>query len=238
LLENFTCRLIEVLTGGFHKTPFFLSLIFSLPPSQSYPQTLCPFSHPFSKNSPGLSATPRHQFTLQLPNKPQSKRKEKKMSLCQNRLVEERYVGTDPVHLLQKKVNKVMIPAQADPPGSHRSRKQWRKDHPFGFFAKPYRTPQGVLDMKKWECGIPGKPKTLWEGGLFKLDMVFPDGECSDRLLNFMAPFPPPAFCGERSVRYFMGSKADLGNPYNFRISNQATKMYVFLPICFADLRA
>lgn len=31
--------------------------------------------------------------------------------------------------------------------------------------------------MKKWECGIPGKPKTLWEGGLFKLDMVFPDGE-------------------------------------------------------------
>ena len=39
--------------------------------------------------------------------------------------------------------------------------------------------------MKKWECGIPGKPKTLWEGGLFKLDMVFPDGECSDRLFNF-----------------------------------------------------
>jgi hypothetical protein len=37
------------------------------------------------------------------------------MSLCQNRLVEERYVGTDPVHLLQKKVNKAMIPAQADP---------------------------------------------------------------------------------------------------------------------------
>jgi ubiquitin-conjugating enzyme E2 I len=31
--------------------------------------------------------------------------------------------------------------------------------------------------MKKWECGIPGKAKTLWEGGLFKLDMAFPDGE-------------------------------------------------------------
>jgi hypothetical protein len=56
-------------------------------------------------------------------------------------------------------------------------RKQWRKDHPFGFYAKPYRTPQGVLDMKRWECGIPGKAKTLWDGGLFKLDMIFPDGE-------------------------------------------------------------
>lgn len=56
-------------------------------------------------------------------------------------------------------------------------RKQWRRDHPFGFFAKPVRTPQGVLDLKKWECGVPGKDKTLWEGGLFKLDVLFPDGE-------------------------------------------------------------
>jgi len=27
----------------------------------------------------------------------------------------------------------------------------------------------------KWSCGIPGKEKTLWEGGLFKLDMIFPE---------------------------------------------------------------
>ena len=58
-----------------------------------------------------------------------------------------------------------------------RGRKQWRRDHPFGFFAKPVRTAQGVLDLKKWECGVPGKEKTLWEGGLFKLDVLFPDGE-------------------------------------------------------------
>ena len=55
-------------------------------------------------------------------------------------------------------------------------RKQWRRDHPFGFYARPVRTSQGVLDLKKWECGIPGKDKTLWEGGLFKLDVTFPDG--------------------------------------------------------------
>jgi ubiquitin-conjugating enzyme E2 I len=55
-------------------------------------------------------------------------------------------------------------------------RKQWRKDHPFGFYAKPQRNAQGVLDLKVWECGIPGKEKTIWAGGLFKLTMTFPDG--------------------------------------------------------------
>ena len=55
-------------------------------------------------------------------------------------------------------------------------RKQWRRDHPFGFYAKPQRNVQGVLDLKVWECGIPGKEKTIWEGGLFKLTMTFPEG--------------------------------------------------------------
>ncbi|KAI5210253.1 ubiquitin-conjugating enzyme [Aureobasidium subglaciale] len=54
-------------------------------------------------------------------------------------------------------------------------RKQWRKDHPFGFVAKPAKNPQGGLDLQKWECSIPGKEKTLWEGGLFKLEVQFPD---------------------------------------------------------------
>lgn len=57
--------------------------------------------------------------------------------------------------------------------------KQWRKDHPFGFFAKPAKSPQGGLDLMNWNCGIPGKEKTIWEGGLFKLNMVFPEGKSS-----------------------------------------------------------
>lgn len=60
-------------------------------------------------------------------------------------------------------------------------RKQWRRDHPFGFFAKPARTKEGVLDLKNWECGIPGKDKTIWEGGLFKMNIAFPDGESRPR---------------------------------------------------------
>ena len=56
-------------------------------------------------------------------------------------------------------------------------RKQWRKDHPFGFVAKPMKTAQGALDLKRWECMIPGRDKTIWEGALLKLEVNFPDGE-------------------------------------------------------------
>ncbi|KAH6655670.1 ubiquitin-conjugating enzyme9 [Truncatella angustata] len=62
-------------------------------------------------------------------------------------------------------------------------RKQWRKDHPFGFWARPAKRSDGVMDLKTWECGIPGKEKTMWEGGVFKMTMTFPDGK-----------FTPPLF--------------------------------------------
>ncbi|KAJ5811074.1 Ubiquitin-conjugating enzyme E2 [Penicillium robsamsonii] len=79
------------------------------------------------------------------------------MSLCQNRLQEER--------------------------------KQWRRDHPFGFVAKPKRAPQGGLDLKNWECAIPGKANTLWEGGLFKIDLIFPDGERRNTFKTTEGPY-------------------------------------------------
>lgn len=34
------------------------------------------------------------------------------------------------------------------------------------------------MDLKHWECAVPGKANTMWEGGIFKLDVIFPDGEC------------------------------------------------------------
>jgi ubiquitin-conjugating enzyme E2 I len=55
--------------------------------------------------------------------------------------------------------------------------KAWRKDHPFGFVAKPVRQANGVVDLKKWECQVPGKEKTPWEGGVFKVEVTFPDGK-------------------------------------------------------------
>lgn len=36
---------------------------------------------------------------------------------------------------------------------------------------------QGALDLKRWECMVPGRDKTIWEGALLKLEVQFPDGE-------------------------------------------------------------
>jgi hypothetical protein len=36
-------------------------------------------------------------------------------------------------------------------------RKAWRKDHPFGFWARPKKNENGDLNLKEWIAGIPGK---------------------------------------------------------------------------------
>jgi len=54
-------------------------------------------------------------------------------------------------------------------------RKAWRKDHPFGFYARPVKAADGSLNLMEWEVGIPGKAGTLWENGLYKMLMSFPD---------------------------------------------------------------
>nr|CAG8440174.1 5779_t:CDS:2 [Entrophospora candida] len=53
-------------------------------------------------------------------------------------------------------------------------RKQWRKDHPYGFYAMPIKKESG-LDMMTWKVGIPGKKGTLWENGLYKMVLIFPE---------------------------------------------------------------
>lgn len=79
-------------------------------------------------------------------------------------------------------------------------RKAWRRDHPFGFWARPAAlssaagdsglaalagekrarpdeatsTPAaGGMDLLRWEAGIPGKAGTIWEGGEFRLTLQF-----------------------------------------------------------------
>lgn len=52
-------------------------------------------------------------------------------------------------------------------------RKAWRKDHPFGFVARPAKNPDQSLNLMVWECAIPGKKGTPWENGQYKLRMIF-----------------------------------------------------------------
>ncbi|KTF80914.1 hypothetical protein cypCar_00046237 [Cyprinus carpio] len=40
-------------------------------------------------------------------------------------------------------------------------RKDWRKDHPFGFVAVPTKNPDGTMNLMNWECAIPGKKGIL-----------------------------------------------------------------------------
>ena len=38
-------------------------------------------------------------------------------------------------------------------------RKQWRKEHKWGFYARETKNPDGTKNIFKWEAGIPGKDK-------------------------------------------------------------------------------
>mmetsp|Transcript_1187 Transcript_1187/g.1820 ORF Transcript_1187/g.1820 Transcript_1187/m.1820 type:complete len:136 (+) Transcript_1187:2347-2754(+) len=54
-----------------------------------------------------------------------------------------------------------------------KERKQWRKDHPPGFYIKPVAKPDGSSDIFHWKGGIPGKAGTDWEGGDYKIVLKF-----------------------------------------------------------------
>ncbi|XP_042777763.1 SUMO-conjugating enzyme UBC9 isoform X1 [Panthera leo] len=60
-----------------------------------------------------------------------------------------------------------------------------------GFVAVPTKNPDGTMNLMNWECAIPGKKGTPWEGGLFKLRMLFKDDYPSSPP---KCKFEPPLF--------------------------------------------
>ena len=57
-------------------------------------------------------------------------------------------------------------------------RRDWQREHPFGFVARPARTADGSTNMLTWECAIPGKPNSPWArpgGEGYRLVMTFSD---------------------------------------------------------------
>ncbi|PAA46066.1 hypothetical protein BOX15_Mlig013976g3, partial [Macrostomum lignano] len=70
-------------------------------------------------------------------------------------------------------------------------RKAWRKDHPFGFVAKPTTNPDGTMNLMIWDCKIPGKKSTIWEEGLYTLRMYFKEDYPSSPP---KCKFEPPLF--------------------------------------------
>lgn len=54
-------------------------------------------------------------------------------------------------------------------------RKLWRKDHPFGFYARPQKNADGTLDLRRWTAGIPGKANTLFANAVYPVTIEFPE---------------------------------------------------------------
>ena len=72
-------------------------------------------------------------------------------------------------------------------------RKQWRKDRPAGFVAKPRTKEDGTQDLFLWECKIPGAADTIWEEGLFAMQMIFDeDYPIKPPKCVFTPPLPHP----------------------------------------------
>ena len=53
-------------------------------------------------------------------------------------------------------------------------RKNWRNDSIPGFYAKPLKNSDNSTNLFKWEVGIPGKPNTDWESGVYIVHVTFP----------------------------------------------------------------
>ena len=56
-----------------------------------------------------------------------------------------------------------------------KERIDWRADHPAGFYARLKKNKDGTHDYFNWECGIPGPKGTPLEGGLYKINLKFPE---------------------------------------------------------------
>ncbi|KAL5239230.1 hypothetical protein ACI65C_006640 [Semiaphis heraclei] len=70
-------------------------------------------------------------------------------------------------------------------------RKDWRRKPMFGFSARPSKSPDGSLNLMKWDCTIPGLKNTIWEHGFYTLKMSFSDNYPSSPP---RVQFKPPIF--------------------------------------------
>ena len=54
-------------------------------------------------------------------------------------------------------------------------RKNWRKDHPPGFVAKPSTNADGTSNLFVWNVKVPARSSSIWAPGLFSATMTFPE---------------------------------------------------------------
>ena len=52
-------------------------------------------------------------------------------------------------------------------------RKNWRKDHPPNFVAKPSSRADGTSNLFEWDVKVPARANSIWAPGLFSATMTF-----------------------------------------------------------------
>jgi len=54
--------------------------------------------------------------------------------------------------------------------------KNYRKNPlPLPFYARMAKSPDGSKNAMQWEAAVPGKAGTPWEGGVYKIQLFFPE---------------------------------------------------------------
>ena len=65
------------------------------------------------------------------------------------------------IHYLSYHYNSISIMSGIAVGRLSEERKNWRKDHPHNFYARPIKKDDGTTDILSWETGIPGKEGLL-----------------------------------------------------------------------------
>ena len=78
-----------------------------------------------------------------------------------------------------------------------------------GFYARPSSNGDGSSNIFRWECGVPGKQGTDWEGGLYKVVLEFsPNYPADAPLVSFTPPiFHPNVFPNGKVCLSIIGSQ-------------------------------
>ena len=89
-----------------------------------------------------------------------------------------------------------------------RQDREWVKNpqHPNGFEAKPRTLPDSTQDLLTWDCVIPGKAGTIWEGGRMPIVLTFTEDYPQEAPKAQFKPLPgtntplfPPCFATSRT---------------------------------------
>lgn len=67
-------------------------------------------------------------------------------------------------------------------------RKNWRKDHPPNFVAKPATRADGSSDIFEWEVKVPARPNSVWSPGILAGKLTFTEDY----------PAKPPVFAFDK----------------------------------------